>query len=356
MKDDNANLDFLRSFAVLLVVGGHLSHFFGVDQLGSLDLTPLGSLGVMYFFVHTSLVLMLSLERQMKSQGDSRHLFVPFMIRRCFRIYPLSMTMVLAVVIFGLPMAELHRGTFSLWRADLGDIVANLFLVQNLSYRVSILGPLWSLCYEMEMYLFLPVLFVWAGVKRVWWSIPMMWIAAVALNRLVTFSTPNLLIYVPCFLPGIMAYLLQRKIRPRIPAWCWPVFVAAMTVAFCLSQRSFYRYYLTSLILGLAIAFFHPAEARLWTVPNRVVARYSYGIYLSQFICIWLAFQRMAALPMVVKLAVFLITMILAPVALYHTIENRCAELGKKIAANCRAEMNRAGNRTVGLASLETST
>ena len=341
---------------MLLVVGGHLSHFFGVDRLGPFDLIPLGTLGVLYFFVHTCLVLMLSLERQRASQGNNR-LFAPFMIRRCFRVYPLSMATVLVIAAFGLPMAELHPGTFVHWRADLGDIFANLFLVQNLSYRVSILGPLWSLCYEMEMYLFLPMLFVWAGVKRVWWSIPAIWIVAVALNWLLTFSTPNLLIYVPCFLPGIMAFLLQKRVSPRIPAWCWPLFVTTLTLGFCLSQPSFYRRYLTCLVLGLAIPLFVPTERRWLRVPAKIISRYSYGIYLSHFACIWLAFQKLASLPMFARVAIFVSTFTVIPVLLYRMMENPCVELGKKVAARFLTELNlnRTRHGLIKVPSVETS-
>jgi peptidoglycan/LPS O-acetylase OafA/YrhL len=100
---ENPNLDFLRSFAVLLVFFGHLSFFHQFLALGPLNLTLMGALGVMFFFVHTALVLMLSLERQQKEQGDNR-LFISFMIRRCFRIYPLSITAVLLILAFHLPL------------------------------------------------------------------------------------------------------------------------------------------------------------------------------------------------------------------------------------------------------------
>src|SRR5580700_1204820 len=82
MTTNSRNLDLLRSFAVLLVVGFHLAKFFNW-QIETLRVTDFGMLGVMLFFVHTTLVLMFSLERQ--SAGSSASLFVPFMIRRCFR-------------------------------------------------------------------------------------------------------------------------------------------------------------------------------------------------------------------------------------------------------------------------------
>ena len=54
-----ANLDFLRSVAVLLVVYAHTLLYCGrLDLIGWA-----GLIGVCLFFVHTSLVLMWSLER-----------------------------------------------------------------------------------------------------------------------------------------------------------------------------------------------------------------------------------------------------------------------------------------------------
>ena len=77
---DDSNLDFLRAVAVLIVVVAHVTYFFGILRLGSLDLLPIGFWGVLIFFVHTSLVLMLSLERQWKHGRDD--LFLGLVIPR----------------------------------------------------------------------------------------------------------------------------------------------------------------------------------------------------------------------------------------------------------------------------------
>ena len=63
-RRDSSNLDFLRSFAVLLVVSDHLMVYFGVHEGSILRPRLCGLFGVFLFFVHTSLVLMYSLERQ----------------------------------------------------------------------------------------------------------------------------------------------------------------------------------------------------------------------------------------------------------------------------------------------------
>jgi len=53
-SEEAANLDLLRTLAVLLVVGDHSARFlFGVPRPW---MDPLGQVGVFLFFVHTSLV------------------------------------------------------------------------------------------------------------------------------------------------------------------------------------------------------------------------------------------------------------------------------------------------------------
>lgn len=75
---DSPNLDLLRAIAVSCVLLSHLTWSVGYSEWGSL-----GRFGVVLFFVHTSYVLMASLDR---SQGN----ISSFAIRRFFRIYPLA--------------------------------------------------------------------------------------------------------------------------------------------------------------------------------------------------------------------------------------------------------------------------
>ncbi|HSM87748.1 MAG TPA: acyltransferase, partial [Candidatus Limnocylindrales bacterium] len=159
MKADSANLDYLRTNAVLLVMFFHLLIFFGVTQVGPLSIRPMGILGVFLFFVHTSLVLMLSLERQQQKLGN-RRLFSAFMVRRIFRVYPLSIVAVGVIFFLRLPLGHLEPGRLMWTSMGARGFFSNLLLVQNITDTGSVLGPLWSLPYEMQMYLFLPALFL----------------------------------------------------------------------------------------------------------------------------------------------------------------------------------------------------
>jgi hypothetical protein len=96
---DLANLDLLRPVAVLLVFIVHV-HMMGMMRIRGLS--DSGHFGVLLFFVHTALVLMLSMERL--GLSGSR-LYAVFVVRRIFRICPLSILAVLHFVAFRVPSA-----------------------------------------------------------------------------------------------------------------------------------------------------------------------------------------------------------------------------------------------------------
>ncbi|HYX52401.1 MAG TPA: acyltransferase, partial [Candidatus Limnocylindrales bacterium] len=178
MQADSANLDYLRTNAVLLVMFFHLLIFFGKTQVGRFSIRPMGILGVFLFFVHTSLVLMLSLERQQAKLGN-RRLWSAFMVRRIFRVYPLSILAVSVIFFARLPLGHLEPGRLMITPMGIKGLLSNLLLVQNITDTGSVLGPLWSLPYEMQMYVFLPALFLLARKLKSIRGLVLLWLATV---------------------------------------------------------------------------------------------------------------------------------------------------------------------------------
>src|SRR6187551_3001765 len=136
---DSPNLDLLRSFAVLTVMIDHLvptmiRHGMAVPAWFSAITVHIGQSGVLAFFVHTSLVLMYSLER-MAVHHSGRDLVTRFYVRRAFRIYPLALVCILGVLALNLPSNTWREPTPVTGRI----IVANLLLVQNLWTKESVL-------------------------------------------------------------------------------------------------------------------------------------------------------------------------------------------------------------------------
>jgi peptidoglycan/LPS O-acetylase OafA/YrhL len=327
-KSDSANLDFLRMNAVLLVVFFHLLTFFGKTHLGSLNLIPMGSLGVFLFFVHTSLVLMLSLERQ-QEKFSGRGMFPIFMLRRVFRIYPLSLLVVGMIVACKLPLGHLEPGRLSAAAISAKTLVSNLLLVQNLTNTNSILGPLWSLPYEMQMYLFLPALFLLARkVKSFWWLVAL-WFGSVvlALAHAKFGHMPDFVKYVPCFMPGIIAYRASSQVRAKFAFVGWPIFLFALYAAFMLEQGKD-NGWVICLMTGLAIPLFAEMTNPVLRRVSNVVAKYSYGIYLVHYFSIWLAFMELHWLPMWAQWAAFVVSLALICFAFYHLVEAPMIQAG----------------------------
>jgi len=334
-KGISANLDFLRAVAVLLVLAQHLCRRLHVESIAWVPATSLGLFGVLLFFVHTSLVLMYSMER---SWLRGRPLVKDFYIRRIFRIYPLSIVAVAAALALHLD-SDIH-GTAGLSYGPLPGgkaILAQFLLVQNLGHVKSIVNVLWSLPFEVQMYVFLPFLFAWVQRKRVFWPLLALWSASLpaawAQPHFAFLDRASLLRFVPCFLPGIVAFALPRT--PRLRSFLWPIFVLSLVAVFTLKPVLAVGWALC-LVLGLLIPFFHEIQTQtLRTVSNRI-ATYSYGIYISHQFCIWFALGVLAARPLWLRVGVLTSSLVIAPVLLYHLLERPMIQAGIRLAARGR--------------------
>jgi peptidoglycan/LPS O-acetylase OafA/YrhL len=315
IENSISNLDLLRAIAVLIVYFSHLLMTFRIEKLRGIPIYELSQAGVMIFFVHTAFVLMLSLERQKES--NLRSLLSVFYIRRAFRIYPLSCIAVFAVCIVSIPPSPWEPFQVS----SLGTILANLTLTQNLIKAHQILNVLWSLPYEVQMYLALPFLFV-AVLHRGRWVPFALWGASVALVLFVKIKGVGLLVYVPCFLGGVLAFRLWRSPRLRLPPFFWVVaiFIAVtLPLVFPLKPAA----WCASLFLGIAIPQFREFRSPLVRWPSAFVAKYSYGIYLSHLPLFWFFLPGHPVLLALLS--------VLVPVAVYHLAEDPMVRLGKRL-------------------------
>jgi len=344
MKNNYLNLDLLRSFAVVSVVAQHVWHqcvnfrLCGYDPATNQRLHNLSFTGVMFFFVHTCLVLMLSLDR-----APSWHRSGTFLIRRSFRIYPLCWATILLALATGL--TDQAGGNFR----DLGwhGVAANLLLVQNMTRGFpSIVGPLWSLPWEVQMYLALPVFFVFlrrfqglVAVFALWFTAALLAVAATqpALPRMFHGA-----IFPPMFISGMVAYrlLARRKAessRSAFPAWAWPFFVLGLfTVEGFLvgnnSTESPIGAFLNAAIcltLAIAIPAFGELSARWVVLPAQQIAKYSYGIYLLHVPALIFVLRSLPGLPLAVKLFAFLVLTALLSFVSFHVIEDPFIRFGK---------------------------
>jgi peptidoglycan/LPS O-acetylase OafA/YrhL len=336
-KGLSANLDLLRSIAVVLVLAQHLAKKLYVDRFAGMPTTSWGLFGVLLFFVHTCLVLMCSMER---TKLTGWPLVKNFITRRVFRIYPLSVIAVLAAL--ALHLDSDVNGIHGLSHGSPPGIVsvaANLLLVQNLLYVKSIVNVLWSLPFELQMYAFLPFLFIRIRQRCIerrgtTWPLLALWsasvVAAFAQPHIPMLGRLSILLFIPNFLPGIIAYSLPHK--PRIPSSLWPVFIVSLVVIFAV-RPILSTGWVLCVALGLMIPSFHEIQsASLRWVANRI-ATYSYGIYLSHPFSLWIIFGPLASHSLGFRVLFLVLALVSLPVLLYHAIEKPMIKVGVQLAA-----------------------
>ena len=333
---NSANLDFLRTFAVLLVVARHLLGAFRIEDSRWIHPQAIGIFGVLLFFVHTSLVLMFSLERQLK-RTSNKHFYKTFLVRRIFRIYPLSI-FVVSLLAFGsilwpVTVSSPYPLTYS---PKLVGLLSNILLIQDFMHQPNSIGPLWSLPIEMQMYFVLPILFLNTkklGVSGMLW----LWGGAVIL-ALVQWKypfLPGLLEFVPCFLPGILCYMLSRQ-TPTLPFWLFPILLFSLLAVYEISYGLYHhgQAFLgmpACLLLGFLLPRFQEMPVKFFRGVCEIIARYSYGIYLLHTIFIWLAFTYLRFTPLLVQCSVFILGLVLGPALVYYSIEQPMIRFGNKL-------------------------
>lgn len=274
---------------------------------------------MLLFFVHTSLVLMFSLDRLEKS--GKRLLWFRFMLRRVFRIYPLSVLACIVYIVGKFPHSIRHGeavGPISALQA-----VANFGLFQNLVRIESIPGVLWSLPFEIQMYAALPFLFYIAKYRKEW----MPWV--LVLGGLLAGIIGGAFLFVPCFLAGVIAF--TRPASHRFPAWLWPLFILSL-VAFYSALTVYFEplAWGICLLLGLSIPYFRESTNWLVNMAAAAIARYSFGIYLFHLIPLWLCFDVLR-LGLLSIPAAFALTFILSR-ALFYLVEQPLMNRGSALA------------------------
>jgi len=325
----DTNLDILRSVAVLAVLATHVLQVIAGSKFGErvaygVETYSLGRIGVLLFFVHTSLVLMKSLERTSKNLTGWT-LAAHFYIRRAFRIYPLSICLILLSIAFSIPPNALNvpyqwQGARWVW--------ANLLLIQNITGARDVASPLWSLPYEVQMYLLLPVLFLLVSNASGPARLALIFITCAVLSLL-----HPLFRYFPCFFAGILAYRQLGTVRSRFYSWLWCPTVVGAVVLYVLapySDASRIKDVLFCLCVGASIPLFHRNSGTIATAASQI-AKYSYGIYLCHTPVLWLLYRKLTISAWERAIWLPIATGIIA-VACYHLIERPFILLGTRLA------------------------
>lgn len=335
MRHGSANLDVLRSIAVTLVVISHLLIEHVGYGKGVYSTQTLGTLGVLIFFVHTCLVLMLSLERQaikdIQYPGT-----IPFLVARAFRIYPLSVVVVSTVVLIEWATSSTHHGGWT--------VLSNLLLIQNITGHESIPPVLWSLPFELQMYLFLPTLYMLVSISGRYarYGIGLLWIGMVIVILAVWRLgwDYSLIMFFPCFLPGVLAFSLRGENKKFAPVVLF-AFVGAMAIFYPWLVGHGVKATVFSwpicLMLGLLIPYCHEIKSSSLKKIGETIARYSFGIYLVHVPMINFAFHYLRKESPIVSWAVFFLGTGGLSFLAFHAIEKPCTDFGRALSERLKS-------------------
>jgi peptidoglycan/LPS O-acetylase OafA/YrhL len=340
---ESPNLDLMRSFAVLSVFVDHIAGTFGIAQRHGDWFWALAHWGVLLFFVHTSFVLMMSMERL---RLDGLKLHTTFYIRRLFRIYQLSIVAVVVVVMTRIPVASWDAYTHLSHRT----IFSNLILCQNLFNRPSVMGPLWSLPLEVQMYLLLPALFIF--VRRtsigplvgVWLAsvgigLVQPWLGAASFGQQLGIDRLGIAEYIPCFLAGVIAYYISLRRNGRsLPFWAWALTLFVMAAVYSgwwvRAGNRPYQKWICCLVIGLVVVQCAESTHQFLNRLTHHIAKYSYGLYLGQVPVLWLVFIKLNGLRPSLQWPLFIFLIIAVPVASYHLIEHPLIRIGARMSSS----------------------
>jgi peptidoglycan/LPS O-acetylase OafA/YrhL len=325
------NLDVLRAVAVLCVVLAHLLETLRLSPsvIGITD-AQIGRIGVLLFFVHTSLVLMSSLERGGEGEGWVGR----FYLRRAFRIYPLAIAVILLTVAFHIP-----SGRAPVVTPTTGTVLSNLLLVQNLTNSPDVTGNLWTLPIELQMYLLLPALYLIAR-RSVALVVAALGVSVAAFYFVAYAPIPGLwrltvTQFGPCFVGGgVLAYAILRRKRRTLPSWTWPLVLAAAIPVFVLLNRSGMlpqNGWPFAIFVGIATPFVREIPASLFHRVTKTIAKYSYGIYLTHGAALGYGFYIARSASPAIQWTIFLVLFVSIPWILYTYVEAPGIALGQRI-------------------------
>lgn len=324
---DMPNLDFVRSVAVISVVVEHTLLALNIRKIGPFDVDYMGVLGVLVFFVLTALVLMWSLERRPHT--------LDFYIRRFFRIYPLAWVVIAIAFLLHAPTGGSADHFFAYAHPTYKQLAWQSTLIQPAN--AMLLGVMWSLPYEVEMYILLPIMFFFVRRNFSLWPLSVIWSLALLNARDVPAQGHNFAVAIGYFIPGIMAYVGFGRFKSLLPGWTLMPFLLLMWAVF-LYRCDFHKGWYFCLIIGLMLPLFRQMESKWILEPSRIIARYSYGIYLTHPFAIVIGLYLLRGQSTAVRVLGELVPLVVLPVVAYHVLEHPMIRLGSRLAARAEAK------------------
>jgi peptidoglycan/LPS O-acetylase OafA/YrhL len=346
-------LDGLRFFAFLLVFIHHTELFYMIPQLRFLH--DFGWAGVDLFFALSAFLFTKLLLVELQVSGTIS--FTRFYMRRIFRIWPVYYLYVaISLLLFTIGAHNVLTGEAGLRLIGLLTFTDNIFSAISGYNPIPLVGHLWTIGYEEQFYIFIPLLIsmlarfsvksrllflaaaslVFFAVRAVMilyrvphpaiWVLPVTHFESIALGMVIGFGGMD---------------LLAGKIRPML------LFAAGVTF-FCLmcllppiqtvSFLLFATYALTGLSTALVLQSVISSDRLKRILSTRALVylgKRSYGLYVYHFFGIELANRVLAFLPEMpvpdaFSFALSMLFTVMMSIVSYRVVERPFLELKKR--------------------------
>lgn len=275
-----AILDGWRALSILFVLAGH---WLPLGRASWQMNAAIAASGMAIFFALSGFLITHLLLKDDRAG--------PFLLKRLARILPLAWA-AMAVIALG-------------WSEGRQHIIANLLFVANLTPDTLMRGGhhLWSLCVEMQFYVFVAVL-VSVGGRRALYTLPFLCVAITILRiadgeviSIVTWHRVDEILVGGCV--ALWWHHQERLGRPQAGVTAWlPVAALASLIASAnphLGELGYLRPYFAALAIGGSLMAFPAFIDRIFT--SRLVgyiARISYALYVIHGVLTetWLGGER----------------------------------------------------------------
>ncbi|MDO6391765.1 acyltransferase [Pontibacter sp. BT731] len=334
-------LDTLRFFAVLLVLGEHWVPSFA-KKIVFID----GGTGVIFFFVLSGYliteILIASKFKLSESSNGKAHVVKQFTIRRALRIFPAYYAFLF--VIYFLPsIGDKIKDDYTWYLLYLNNF--SIYLNQDWG----VIGHTWSLAVEEQFYLFWPWVILFTPSKHLL-KVILLFIGIGFCSRELYFITNNkldlagygpviTLLRLDAFgLGALLAYQNTIGIVDTQKAKTWIAyafcFLMATWVSIVVLKMEDLKWYVTDIIIGLlALCIIHKASFGFNGVFKKLLehplliyfGRISYGLYLFHYIIpdLYKLFLNpyLPSFSLIIRLTIYFVILLALAITSWHLFE-----------------------------------
>lgn len=362
-------LDSLRGLAALAVFFSHVVNmsvmpdwFYRYFDKSIFHLLWDGTAAVMFFFVLSGFVLSLPYIGETGRQPD----YLPFIIKRIFRIYPayllaLVISVLLKIYLFtpeGLAGFSQFGNQFWQWRTEelsMSVILKHAAMIGP-KFEMGQIDPIiWSLVVEMKVSVLLPVILLFfKELKSAWTQLALVFATAVAYRladldmiERIPLLNDDTLFYIPMFMAGILLAKYRHCLSDFVKRQSQTVNAAAFifglllysgrfSLAFLLFSYNTY-FYITALGACIIVVYAVALPERftlLVSRPARFLGDISYSFYLLHF-PIMLAFGTIIYMLSGLVFAPYILSLVLSfalSYAVYKWVEMPFQSIGRVLA------------------------